>query len=245
LGADLPDRLSRVLKVLYLIFNEGFHSNRSDVIVREDLCFEAMRLCKMVLSNKACQTSNVYALLGLMCLHASRVKSKISPQGEFMDLKSQDRSLWDQQLFAMGDMFMNKAVKMTKEFSSYHIEAAIAYEHMRAPTFKDTNWEIILRWHLSLIQVQPHPIAYLNTSIVYLQMGNMTKCKEYLEMVPLNEMGQRLNLYYGTWAEYHHDLGEIKIAIEYLTQAIDATLNQVEKSYMEEKKARWEGGVNG
>lgn len=243
IGKDLPDRLNRVLKVLYLIFNEGFHSNRSDVIVRSDLCYEAMRLCKMVLKNQACQKSSVYALLGLMCFHAARLSSKIGTKGEFMDLKNQDRSMWDQDLYATGDMFLTKAVQMTTEFSNYHIEAAIAFEHMRASTFEETNWKVILHWHLALIEVQAHPFNYLNTAIVYLQLKDMPRCVEYLNKISPEDLGQRLNLYHGTWAEYHYESGNLPQAIDSLNQAISTTTNEIEKNYLLEKMEGW--GIKG
>ena len=87
-GNDLPERLSRVLEILYLIFNEGFHSNKKEILIRKDLCGEAIRLTKMLLTNPYTRQPATYALFALMCFHSARLDSKVNEKNEIIDLKN-------------------------------------------------------------------------------------------------------------------------------------------------------------
>ena len=133
-GADLPARIDRVIEVIYLIFNEGFHSNKKELVIRKDLCGEALRLTKMVLKKEVLRTPKLYALLVLICFHSARLDSKVDENNELISLSKQDRKKWYFPLIAVGSEAMNKAVENLDHYSSYHYEAAIAAEHLlRAP----------------------------------------------------------------------------------------------------------------
>ncbi len=145
-GNRLPQRLNRVLEVVYLIFNEGFHSSHKDILVREDLCGEALQLTKVLLNNPLTATPTSHALFALFCFQATRLPGKIDAQGKIVNLKDQDRSTWDPVLIAMGNSAMDRAVD-AEIFSHYHYEAAIAAEHALAPSYAHTDWNKILRWY--------------------------------------------------------------------------------------------------
>lgn len=235
-GKELPLRLDRVLEVLYLIFNEGFHSNKKDILIRQDLCAEALRLTKMLLKNEFTKKPPAYALFALMCFHAARLKSKINEQQEIIDLKNQDRTLWYPPLVAMGNQAMTAAVQ-TSTFSCYHYEAAIAAEHLQASSFATTNWDKIQMWYQQLYKLQASPFILLNMAVVELQRGAPEKAKQLLENINPHELEQRAYLYYGTWSEYYTTINQTAQAIESIDTALKLVTNNAERDYLFKKKA--------
>jgi RNA polymerase sigma-70 factor (ECF subfamily) len=131
---QLNSRTEAVLKTIYLIFNEGYNSSHSDELIRKDLLAQAMYLCKLLCNNPHTQSPQVYAAMALMCLHAARINSRISPEGEIILLAQQDRTQWNRRLIEEGNDWMNKAA-YGDGISIYHIQAAIAYEHCIALPF--------------------------------------------------------------------------------------------------------------
>lgn len=234
-GTELPNRLETVLEVLYLIFNEGFHSNRQDILIRKELCAEGLRLCTMLIRNKTTKKPIVYALFALMCFHSARIDTKTNANDELLDLKTQDRSLWYFPMIKMGDAAMNKAVD-TSIFSSYHYEAAIAAEHLKAQTFKDTNWKAILQGYENLYHIQPMPIHRLHMAVVQLQLMDLPACAKLLSELAPEDLGQRAYLYHGTIAEYHLANQEFDKAIQSMDLAIALVSNKQEKQYLEKKR---------
>ncbi len=235
-GNALPERLESVMEVLYLIFNEGFHSNSKENLIRKELCGEAMRLCKMLLKNELTRTSAVYALFALMCFHSARLEAKVNSDNEILDLKHQDRSLWHFPLIELGNTMMTKAVTAT-EYSCYHYEAAIAAEHLRASHFDETDWTKILYWYECLYVIQPIPIHILTMAVVCLQKLDFAKAKTYLDQVKATDLAQRSYLYYGTLSDYEFAIKNKEKAIKYLDLALEKVTNSLEKEYLEKKRA--------
>ncbi|GAA3609624.1 sigma-70 family RNA polymerase sigma factor [Flavivirga amylovorans] len=235
-GTSLPQRLESVMEVLYLIFNEGFHSNRKDTLIRKELCGEAMRLCKMLLKNKHTRSPDVYALFALMCFHSARIETKTNADDELLDLKTQDRSKWHVPLITLGNTMMNKAVD-TSTFSCYHYEAAIAAEHLRAPRFEDTNWDKILHWYACLHAIQPMPIHLLTMAVVCLQNKDTVTSKKYLDQIKPEDFVQRAYLYHGTLSDYYYATNNLEKAIKHIDDAINIVTNKSEKSYLQKKKS--------
>lgn len=234
-GQELPNRLSRVLEVLYLIFNEGFHSNKKEILIRKDLCGEAVRLCKMLLKNQLTNQPSTYALFALMCFHSARLDSKINEANEIIDLRNQDRKKWYFPLIAIGNTAMNKAAE-TNEFSSYHYEAAIAAEHLKATSFEITNWHKILEWYEKLYTLQPSPFTLLNMAIVQMQKKDFEKAHQLLKKVNPAELEQRAYLYYGSYAEYFVLKGETKKALNSIDEALALVKNEAERQFLLKKK---------
>lgn len=234
-GKALPERLESVMEVLYLIFNEGFHSNKKEALVRKDLCGEALRLCQLLLKNKHTRSSACYALYALMCFHASRLEAKINTNNELLDLKHQDRSKWHFPLIEIGNLMMNKAVE-NSAFSCYHYEAAIACEHLKAKTFEDTNWSKILYWYQQLYSLQPMPSHILTMAVVSMQIRDFETSKNYLDQISAKDLTNREYLYYGTLSDYYHKTNQVEKAITFIDQAIDNVTNLLEKAYLEKKK---------
>ncbi len=234
-GKALASRLESVMEVLYLIFNEGFHSNKKETIVRKELCTEALRLSQMLLRNVLTRTPDTYALCALMCFHASRIESKTNADNELLDLKHQDRSKWYFPLVQLGNSMMHKAVE-TDEFSCYHYEAAIAAEHLKARKFADTNWKKILHWYQCLHTLQPMPSHLLTMAVVCLQTKDFKLAYRYLEQINPEDFGQRSYLYYGTLADFYDATSKPKKALHYINLALGHVSNDLENAYLKKKK---------
>ena len=234
-GKELPGRLDSVLEVLYLIFNEGFHSNKQDILVRKELCIEAMRLCQLLLKNEHTRSSDVYALMALMAFHAARIDTKTDAENVLLDLKTQDRSRWHTSYFKLGNAMMHKAVD-GETLSPYHYEAAIAAEHLKAKRFEDTNWEKILNWYQKLYEIQPMPSYILTMAVVCIQKIDFSKAKEYLDLLNAEDFNQRAYLFYGALADYYLGIDENKKAIQFLDKALALVHNDLERDYILKKK---------
>ena len=234
-GKALPQRLESVMEVLYLIFNEGFHSNKKDKLIRKELCGEAIRLCQMLLKNKLTRTPEAYALCALMCFHASRLETKTNSENELLDLKHQDRNQWYFPLIKLGNSMMNKATE-SKVFSCYHYEAAIAAEHLRARTFEDTNWDKILYWYQCLNSLQPMPTHVLTMAVISMQKQDFKMAKNYLNQLKSEDFEQRVYLFYGAHADYYTGTENQKKALEQIDLAVKYVNNNLEKDYLLKKK---------
>lgn len=240
-GKALPERLNRVLEVVYLIFNEGFHSNKKDSLIRKDLCGEAIRLCKMLLKNPLTRQPSTYALFALLCFHAARLDSKISEANEIIDLKNQDRKKWYFPLIKLGNKAMIKAVE-TDNFTSYHYEATIAMEHLKAPSFEATNWGKILTWYEQLHKIQPSPFNLLNQAIVQIQQQNFKAALRLLKQINPTALEQRAYLYYGTYSEYFDLTGDVQQALKSLNTALTLVKNEAERQFLLKKKEELRDG---
>lgn len=233
-GKELATRLDIVLDVLYLIFNEGFHSNKKETLIRSELCGEAIRLCTIVIKKETVRNAKAYALFALMCFHAARMESKLNLNNEIIDLKNQDRSLWYTPMIELGNSAMFKAMN-TQEYSPFHYEAAIAAEHLKAHSFETTHWVKILDWYQQYVQAYPSPLLTLNMVLVYLQLKNTAAAYAILCNLKAEDFNQRAYLFYGAWAEYYLVTNESYHAMASLQKAIDCTSNETEKSFMQKK----------
>ncbi|WP_339715509.1 sigma-70 family RNA polymerase sigma factor [uncultured Kriegella sp.] len=231
----IKNRLHRVHEVIYLIFNEGFHSNRKDMLIRRNLCGEAIRLCQLLLKKEHYRTGGGYALFSLLCFHAARLESKLSEDGKIIDLKHQNRSLWYAPLIALGKDSMTKSYQYN-EISSYQMEAAIASEHLKAKTFGDTDWSKILVYYQSLDKLQNSSFTSLNIAIVLLQLQRNDEALKVLSEIDPDQLEQRAYLFYGTQAEYYKNTNEIGKAIDSLDKALQMVSNSSEKAYLKAKK---------
>ncbi len=233
-GAELAKRRIRVLEVLYLMFNEGFHSSKKDMIIRQDLCGEAMRLCKILVDHPIVCDEETQALFALMCFHAARLDSKIDELNEIIDLRKQDRSQWYFPLIVAGNSMMQKATT-SGQFSAYHYEAAIACEHLSAKTFEQTNWEQIIFWYQKLQAIAPSPFNLLNMAVVRLQQDKPGLAKDILTQLDPESLGQRDYLFHGCMAQYHKAVKDYDQALVSYSKALSTVRNDAERRYMQKK----------
>jgi RNA polymerase sigma-70 factor (ECF subfamily) len=157
---EIDERLSTVLTTIYLLFSEGYYSLSQDTTLRKDLCFEAMRLCRMLIENPLTNKPEVNALLSLMCFHASRFEARVGQQGEMVLYNDQDTALWDEELISQGGYYLHLSAH-GPFLSRYHLEASIAYWHCIKEDTAE-KWENILQLYNRLLQMEYSPIAALN-----------------------------------------------------------------------------------
>jgi len=163
-GAELVARLSSVLEVIYLIFNEGYSATAGVDWMRPALCEEAIRLGR-VLAELAPREPEVHGLVALMEIQASRAKAPVSPTGEPILLFDQDRGKWDQLLIHRGLAALDRAEKLGAGRGPYTIQAAIAACHARAHAPEETDWGRIVSLYDALAELSPSPVVQLNRAV--------------------------------------------------------------------------------
>jgi RNA polymerase sigma factor (sigma-70 family) len=163
-GAELAARLSSVLEVIYLIFNEGYSATSGDDWIRTELCEDALRLGR-ILAECLSQESEAHGLVALMEIQSSRSRARVGPTGEPILLLDQNRAQWDQLLIHRGLAALQRAGQLGGGLGPYGIQAAIAACHARAVTADDTEWTRIVALYDALAQLTPSPIVELNRAV--------------------------------------------------------------------------------
>ncbi len=225
---DIKNRTGAVLNAIYLVFNEGYNSTHSEDLIRKDLIEEAVTLCKLLTENNHTNLPEVNALLALMCFHASRSDSRLSSEGEIILLPKQDRDKWNKALIEEGIKYFDRSAS-GEAISSYHLEAAIAFEHCTAENFEKTNWKIILQYYEMLCQILPGPITELNKVIATLQVHGANKALKELNSIKEKNKLESYYLYYSLLGEIHLKLNDGELAKKEFETALHLTLSEPEK----------------
>jgi len=163
-GAELAARVSAVLKVIYLIFNEGYSATAGDDWVRPGLCEDALRLGR-ILAGLMPTEPEVHGLVALMEIQASRLRARVGPSGEPVLLLDQDRARWDQLLIRRGFAALTRAEELAEPRGPYTLQAAIAACHARAHVADETDWARIASLYEDLARLEPSPIVELNRAV--------------------------------------------------------------------------------
>jgi RNA polymerase sigma factor (sigma-70 family) len=163
-GAELAGRLSSVLEVVYLIFNEGYSATAGGDWMRPGLCQEALRLGR-ILAGLAPNEAEVHGLVALMEIQASRLRARVGASGERVLLLDQDRGRWDQLLIRRGLAALQRAEELGGALGPYALQAAIAASHARARTPDETDWARIVALYDALAQLAPSPVVELNRAV--------------------------------------------------------------------------------
>jgi len=165
-AAQLPERLSSVLGVIYLIFNEGYSATAGDDWVRPALCEDALRLGR-ILAELAPAEPEVHGLVALMEIQASRLRARVGTEGEPILLPDQDRARWDRLLIRRGLAALERAEQLSGALGPYTLQAAIAACHARARTPEETDWTRMTALYDALAQLTPSPVVELNRAVAY------------------------------------------------------------------------------
>ncbi|HUC54235.1 MAG TPA: RNA polymerase sigma factor [Candidatus Cybelea sp.] len=163
-GNEMGARLSSVLEVIYLVFNEGYSATAGDDWMRPALCEEALRLGR-ILAELASQEPEVHSLVALMEIQASRAKARVGPTGEPILLLEQNRAHWDQLLIRRGLAALERAEQLGSKRGPYGLQAAIAACHARAITAEETDWPRIVALYDELARLAPSPVVELNRAV--------------------------------------------------------------------------------
>jgi RNA polymerase sigma-70 factor (ECF subfamily) len=160
--ADLPERLESVLRVIYLVFNEGYSASAGATLTRHDLSGEAIRLTRLLV--ELLTEPEAIGLLALMLLHESRRAARASPTGDLILLEDQDRSLWNRDLIAEGRALVERALA-SRRIGPYTLQAAISAVHAVSPNASATDWAQIVGLYDVLASVEPSPVIELNRAV--------------------------------------------------------------------------------
>ncbi len=233
-GKDLESRLSVVLKIIYLLFNEGYKTSSAEELIRKDICLEALRLCQLLADHERTRLPAVYALLSLMCFHSSRFDARLDKEGNLLTLEEQDRSLWNRELINAGNAFLTQASEGNL-LSEYHLQAGIAFNHCNADSFEQTDWHAILELYDQQMIYFPSPIIALNRLVAVLMAKGPKVTLQEIQKISDHKELKNNYLYYSIYAEIYHKLNNKTEAVNMLQQAIDLTVNATEKRHLTQK----------
>ncbi len=228
---DLTNRLNNVLKVLYLIFNEGYYSTDGSNVVREDLCEDAMRFTFALAQHRVTRLPKVKALLSLMCLQASRLDARTNAVGDIVLLEHQDRSKWNKPLIQKGLELLEES-SIGEEVSEFHIEAAIASIHSLAPDFKSTRWDKLVVLYDALYAIKPNPMIALGRAIAVGYHHSPSKGLEELDKI---ESLRNHYLYISAVGNFHLLNNAAVDAAIHFSRAVELAPSQKEKELLQRK----------
>ncbi len=230
-AADLPERLSIVLQVIYLVFNEGYGATEGQRLVRTDLCREAIRLGRL-LAELVPEDAEARGLLALMLLTHARSAARVSEVGELLTLERQDRALWDRGAIREGLAILDSALPLRRP-GPYQIQAAIAALHCKAASAAATDWRQISALYHALLRHLPTPVARLNAAVaVGMAHGPAQGLRALDEVAGLDGS----HYLHAARAEFHRHLGDIPAAVAAYERAIALAGNEVERAYLRARR---------
>lgn len=233
-GNELNFRLDAVLRVLYLMFNEGYAATDGDELIRKDLCFEAIRLAEIVADHPVTSAPRANALAALLLFQASRLSARTGQQGELLLLADQDRDLWNKRLLSAGLNYLHQSAS-GDELSDYHIEAEIASLHSLSPDFASTDWNRILECYDALQSRKFSPVVELNRIVAVGHNHDSQAALEQLSGLAENYLMTSFNLFHITRAHFFAVSGKTAQAREAYNNAKRLTQNRAVLRFIESK----------
>ena len=230
-GAELAERLSSVLGVIYLIFNEGYTATAGDDWLRSDLCQEALRLGRIV-AELAPREPEVHGLVALMEIQASRLRARVSPTGEPILLLDQNRALWDQLLIGRGLAALDRAEKLEGPRGAYTLQAAIAACHARARTAAETDWPQIVRLYDELARLTSSPVVELNRAVAVAMASGPQSGLDLVDAVAADPALQGYHLLPSVRGDLLVKLGRLEEARHEFQRAATLTRNAREQELL-------------
>ncbi len=235
-GAELAARLSSVLEVIYLIFNEGYSATAGDDWMRPALCEDALRLGR-ILAELVPKESEVHGLVALMEIQASRSGARVGPSGEPILLLDQNRARWDQLLIRRGLAALERAESLGGEQGPYALQAAIAACHALARTGAETDWARIASLYEALAQVSPSPVVELNRAVALGMAFGPAAGLELVDRLTSEPSLQRYHLLPSVRGDLLAKLGRFDEARKELERAASLTRNGRERKLLLERAA--------
>jgi RNA polymerase sigma-70 factor, ECF subfamily len=236
--AELPDRLDAVLRVIYLVFNEGYAATSGASLTRRDLSAEAIRLGRLLVD--LLPEPEAIGLLALMLLHESRRAARSSPSGELILLDDQDRSLWDRQLIAEGTQLIERAFA-SRRVGPYAIQAAIAAVHASAPHPGATDWTEIVGLYDLLLRADTSPVIELNRAVAVAMRDGSAAGLALVEAILDRGDLQEYRLAHAARADLCRRLGRKADARTSYVRALTLTKLEPERRFLERRIAELDG----
>jgi RNA polymerase sigma-70 factor, ECF subfamily len=230
----VSQRLDGLLRVLYLLFNEGYSATRGNDLVRADLCEEAIRLGNLLIRHQLLRRPLVHALLALMMLQAARLPARTQSDGTLAILDQQDRSLWDQRLINLGLRHLGWSAA-GETLSTYHLQAEIAAFHATSASDRETDWAAIVARYDELYELEPTPVVALNRAIAVSRwMGPHAGIRE-LEEISSHPAFRQYYLLPAVSGELWKQVGNLDRAKEAYLRALTYPCTEPERRFIESR----------
>jgi RNA polymerase sigma-70 factor (ECF subfamily) len=233
-AAEVRVRLPAVWSAIYLLFNEGYHGAHPQHAVREDLCFEAMRLGALLSELPAAAVPETHAMVALFCFLAARLAARVDDDGNLLLLAHQDRRRWDRALIEEGLRRLDRSAE-GEVLTAWHLEAAIAARHAAAPSFEATDWPSIRALYDLLLRLQPTPVVALNRAIAVGMDEGPEAGLRALADIEHRERLVRYPFLPAAIAEFEQRAGRPERAAELLRSALQLARNRAEQEVLRRK----------
>ncbi|PRX57092.1 RNA polymerase sigma factor [Flagellimonas meridianipacifica] len=230
----LQSRLFQVLRVIYLLFSEGYAATTGAQLLKRDICYEALRLALLLRKNKYCFHPNLEALIALMCFHVSRFEARLDKEGNLVSLEHHDRSLYDQELIQIGIYHLQQAGTKDQTPSHYHLEAARSYYHCTALSFSETDWKNILYLYDVQLKQQYSPMVALNRIVPFGKVHGPKAALKELRLLEQQTDFSNSGLFYAIWAELLKEDNDVTFET-FLKKAIALSENDLVKQHLMKK----------
>ncbi len=225
----LKERLDSVLKVIFLLFTEGYRPTDGDQILKEDLCYEALRIAMTLYSHENLRNSKLYALISLMCFKSARIEARTFGGKEFIRLRDQNRDLWSKELISEGNRFLALAFKEENQ-SEYHFHTAVESQYIIAKSFENTNWQGLLNIYNYWRKITQNPSLELNRIVVVMHALGPEKAMEELDT---NCSGHDGHLFFAIKGEVLIKLRKWNEAKICFKEALEISKNKAERIHLE------------
>jgi RNA polymerase sigma-70 factor (ECF subfamily) len=235
-ASQLRARLDAVVSVVYLLFSQGCHVTHGDLPIRHEVCDEARRLARMLAAHTIGDVPAVHALLALMCFHAARFDARIALDGTIVLLEEQDRSAWNWVDVREGMAWLAQS-GAGDELTRYHVEAGIAWEHCRAPTFAETDWRRIVELYDTLDRIAPSPLVALNRAVAEALLHGPQAGLARLADVDPENVPDRYPAWHAVVGELHFRLGQLSAAERAWREALRFTTARADREFLNRRLA--------
>jgi RNA polymerase sigma-70 factor, ECF subfamily len=235
--AELPERLDAVLRVIYLVFNEGYAASSGATLTRHDLSGEAIRLARLLV--ELLPEPEALGLLALMVLHESRRAARTTPSGEVILLEDQDRSVWNRDQIEEGVRLVQQALS-TRRFGPYSLQAAIAAVHAEAPAANATDWNEIVGLYDALLRLDPSPVIELNRAVAVAMRDGPAAGLALIEAIFDRGDLRDYRPAHAARGELSRRLGKTAEARKSFERALALTEQQPERRFLERRLAELE-----
>jgi RNA polymerase sigma factor (sigma-70 family) len=233
-GPEFSSRLDGVLQTIYLLFNEGYKASSGEDLVREDLCYEAIRLALLLVEHPPADLPRTHALVAMMLLDAARLPARVDSDGNILRLKEQDRSKWNRALIDRGISHLGRAAA-GEELSEYHLQAGISACHCLAADYESTDWPHILSLYDYWMNLNRSPVVALNRAVAVANVRGPAAGIEAMRAISARRELKSYYLLYAVLGEFEAQLNHLDAAVTQFQKALELTELKSERTFLSKR----------